>query len=72
MRSKTMAGDALKEFAQDFGIPDRLYSDGSKEQTKADTDFVKTAQKLHIELRVTEPERPEQNRAEGTIREVKK
>ena len=72
MRSKTMAGDALKEFAQDFGIPDRLYSDGSKEQTKADTDFVKTAKKLHIELRVTEPERPEQNRAEGTIREVKK
>jgi hypothetical protein len=62
----------LKEFAQDFGVPDRLYGNGSKEQTKADTDFIKTANKLHIELRVTEPERPEQSRAEETIRDVKK
>ena len=28
--NKSMDGDALKEFTQDFGIPTHLYSDGSK------------------------------------------
>jgi hypothetical protein len=72
MEKKSMAGDALKEFTQDYGIMNRLYSDGSREQTGAKTTFVKTAKKMHIELRVSEPQRPEQNRAEGTIRELKK
>jgi hypothetical protein len=67
MRSKTMAGDALAEFTQDFGTPTRIYSDGLKEQTEQGTTFVKTAKQLHIELRQTEPRRPEQNRAEGSI-----
>jgi hypothetical protein len=72
MRSKTMAGDALAEFTQDFGVPTRIYSDGSKEQTEQGTTFVKTAKMLHIELRKTGLQQPEQNRAEGSICELKK
>jgi hypothetical protein len=67
-----MAGDALNEFTQDYGIMNCLYSDGSREQTGAKTTFVKTAKKMHIELCVSEPQQPEQNRAEGTICELKK
>ena len=33
MDSKGKAGDALRVFCEEFGVPDRLVSDGSKEQT---------------------------------------
>ena len=34
IESKGHAGDALKQFIADFGVPDKIICDGSKEQTK--------------------------------------
>ena len=34
MESKGHAGDALKQFIADFGVPDKIICDGTKEQTK--------------------------------------
>ena len=33
MEAKSMAGDALKEFITDFGVPDKIVMDGAAEQT---------------------------------------
>ncbi len=41
MDSKKKAGDALRLFCQEFGIPERLTFDGSKEQSKPSTKFMK-------------------------------
>jgi hypothetical protein len=41
MDSKSKAGDALRLFCQEFGVPERLTFDGSKEQTKKGTEFMK-------------------------------
>ena len=32
MEAKSMAGDALKEFITDFGVPDKIVMDGAAEQ----------------------------------------
>ena len=37
MDTKRKAGDALKIFCQEFGIPEKLVFDGSKEQTQKGT-----------------------------------
>ena len=41
MDSKSKCGDALKIFCREFGVPERLIFDGSKEQTKKNTTFMK-------------------------------
>ena len=41
MDSKRKAGDALKFFCQEFGIPEKLTFDGSKEQIMTNTEFMK-------------------------------
>ena len=72
MGSKSQAGEALKTFCNEFGVPDRLISDGSKEQTGKHTEFVKQVRKHDIDHHVIEPERPNQNAAESVIRELRK
>ena len=37
MESKSSSGDALKIFCREFGVPEKLISDGSKEQTGKNT-----------------------------------
>ena len=39
MDTKSKAGDALRTFCQEFGVPDRLTCDGSKEQTGKKTEL---------------------------------
>jgi hypothetical protein len=68
--SKANAGDALKEFIQDVGIPSVLHTDGSPEQTHGT--WAKVVKEFHIKQSLTEPHSPFQNRAEGGIRELKK
>jgi hypothetical protein len=70
MESKAMAGQALRQFIRDFGVPEKLTSDGASEQVGANTDFKKNVRKHGIEHHLSEPGRPQQNRAESVIREV--
>ena len=72
MDSKSKAGDALRVFCQEFGVPEHLTIDGSKEQTKKGTEFMKQIRKNNIDYHITEPERHNQNPAEGVIREIRR
>ena len=72
MESKGHAGDALKQFITDFGVPDKIMCDGSKEQTKRGTTFMEQVRKHHIDLHTTEPHRHNQSKVEGVIRELRK
>ena len=72
MERKSMAGQALRQFIRDFGVPEQLTSDGASEQTGPKTEFMQNVRKYEIEHHVSEPHRPQQNRAESVIREVKR
>ena len=67
MESKSMAGDALKEFITDFGVPDKIVMDGAAEQTGRKTTFMQQVRKHHIDFHLTEPERYNQSQVEGVI-----
>ena len=45
MDTKRKAGDALRIFCQEFGVPDKLTFDGSKEQGQRKTQFMKKIRK---------------------------
>ena len=72
MESKGHAGEALKQFITDFGVPDRIICDGSKEQTKQSTTFMEQVRKHHIDVHTTEPNRHNQSKVEGVIPELRK
>ena len=72
MDSKSKAGDALKTFCQEFGIPHKLTFDGSKEQVKKGVTFMKTVKHYNIDYHIIEPDLHNQNPAEGVIREIRK
>jgi hypothetical protein len=72
MARKADAGQALKTFVMELGVPEELTIDGSKEQTKPGTEFMKCCRRNDIKVHRTEPERPNQNPAEGVIREVRR
>jgi Reverse transcriptase (RNA-dependent DNA polymerase) len=72
MESKSHAGEGLRQFVQDFGRPEKLTFDGSREQCGKKTEFMKNIRKYDIDYHVTEPERPNHNFAEGVIREIRK
>lgn len=69
---KSNAGDALNSFVRDYGVPHTLRYDGSKEQVSPGTKFQKIIRKYDIRGKVGEPHRPNQNPAEGVIRELRK
>ena len=56
MESKALAGDALKEFNTDYGVPDKIIMDGAGEQTGKRSTFMEQVRKHHIDYHVTEPE----------------
>ena len=68
-------GDAhkgLDDFVDDYGAMDLLITDGSNEQTGIHSKFRERSRKHKIHLQRSEKERPNQNPAEGVIREVRK
>ena len=69
---KGLAGDALKQFITDFGVPDKIICDGSKEQTKRGTTFMGQVRKHHIDIHTTEPGWYNQSKVEGVICELRK
>ena len=72
MESKSHAGEGLRQFVQDFGRPEKLTFDGSREQCGKKTEFMKNVRKYDINYHITEPDRPNHNFAEGVIREIRK
>ena len=72
IKKKSHCGDGLSEFITDYGVPLEMTFDGSKEQTIPSTDFMKKISKYDIDYHILEPDRPNQNPAEGVIREFRR
>ena len=65
-------GPSLRKFIHDFGIPEQLTMDGAAVQTGRNTSFMETINRAGIEHHISRPYRPEENPAEGGIRELKR
>ena len=72
MDSKTKAGEALKVFCKECGVPYTLTLDGSKEQCKKGTTFMKEIRKHEFTYHISEPNMHNQNPLESVIREVRR
>ena len=72
MEHKSSAGQALKQFIPDFGIPDKLVCDGTAKQVGKRTEFQSTEQKHAINLHVTKPHHHNQLKVEGVVQEIRK
>jgi hypothetical protein len=70
--TKAGAGDALRQFINEFGRPEQSTFDGSQEQCGRKTEFMANVRKYSVDFRITEPHRPNHNFAEGVIREIRK
>ena len=69
---KKDCGNALKQFLREYGAPDVMITDGSKEQTKPGTAFQSILRKNNVWSVNTPPHRPNYNPAETIIRELRK
>ena len=65
-------GEALDDFVHDFGAPEHLTFDGHQSQVGRNTKFFKNLRKYNIDYHVSAPRRPNENPAEGAIREIKR
>ena len=72
MDSKGKAGEALRIFCQEFGVPDKLNFDGLQEQNGKRREFMHQIRRNDIDYHVIDPERHNENPAEGVIREVRR
>ena len=72
MNKKGEAGDALRTFCLEFGVPEHLTFDGSKEQCGRKTEFMKQVRKNDIQHKVSEKGYHNQNPVEGVIRELRR
>ena len=72
MASKSSAGEGLRQFIHEYGRPEHLTFDGSREQCGRKTEFMKNVRKYSVDYHITEPDRPNHNFAEGVIREIRK
>ena len=70
MDSKKKTRDALRLFCQEFGVPEKLQFDGSKEQTAKGTTFMKQIRRHDIDYHISEADLHNQNPVEGVIREL--
>ena len=65
-------GDALTQFINDYGVPERLVFDGASVQTGPKTRFMDAIRRYEIKYHVSGPRRPNENPAEQGIHELKK
>jgi hypothetical protein len=72
MATKKDADLTPMEFCHEVGVLDALTIDGSMQQDAAGTEFMKNYRKNDIRVTGTVPECPNQNPAEGDIREVRR
>ena len=71
MDSKSKCSDVLKIFCWEFRDPKYLTFNGSKEQTKKNTTFMKQVQRNGIKHHITELYHHQQNPVEGVIRKIR-
>ena len=71
-KKKSHCGDVLIEFITDYGVPLKIIFDVSKEYIMPGMDFMKKIRKYDIDYHISEPDRPNQNAAEGVIRELRR
>ena len=64
---KSDCGNALKQFLIDYGAPDSMTTDGSREQTAKGSNFQVVLKKNHVPSIITQPHRLNQNLAETVI-----
>ena len=64
-------GQTLVDFSHDFGITEHLTFDGATAQVGRNTLFMKTIRKYQCAYHVSSPRRPNENPAEGAIRDIK-
>ena len=62
---------SLSAFISEFGAPDHLTYNGAAVQVDTDTSFMDAVRRAEIYYHVSAPMRPNENPAEGSIREVK-
>lgn len=68
LTSSRHAGDALREFTSDVGVPDTLVADMAGSHTGDNTEFTRQTRRFDIRVQYTEPGRKNQNhRAEREI-----
>ena len=63
MDSNKKAGDALRLFYQEFGVPERLNFDCSKEQSKPGNEFMKQIRTHSIDYHISEADLHNQNQS---------
>eukprot|EP00980_Cylindrotheca_fusiformis_P016016 scaffold4712_cov68-Cylindrotheca_fusiformis.AAC.1 len=72
IKSKRDCEDALKKFLREYGAPEKMISDGSKEQTGHNTKFQSTLRKNRVVSEISPPHRSNYNPCETVIRELRK
>lgn len=65
-------GYSLQSFVNDYGAPEHLTYDGATVQVGRKTIFQNAIRKYEIKTHVSGPRRPNENPAEGAIREIKR
>ena len=65
-------GYTLDNFVHDFRAREHLTFDGYPSQVGSNAHFNKSLRKYHIDYHVSAPRRPNENPAEGAIRELKR
>ena len=68
MKRKVDAHETLLDLFKNVGVPSLMIPDNAKELTEGE--FRKKCRRVHCPIHPIEPYTPNQNRAEGTIREV--
>lgn len=72
MDSKSKAGDSLRIFCNEFGVPEKLRHDGAPEMVGKNTSFKVQVSKHNIQTHVSEAGLHNQSPAEGVVRELKR
>ena len=65
-------GETLANFIHEYGAPEHLTFDGAAVQVGSNTKFNSLLRQHHINYHISAPRRPNENPAEGAIREIKK
>ena len=71
-KSESDVGASLKRFITEYGAPEEMITDGSKEQTGKNAQFQAILRKNRVRSTVTNTYSPKQNPAESVIRELRK
>ena len=72
MDRKGKAGEALRVFCQEFGVPERLTMDDVKEQIGSNSEFMHQIRKNGINFHVIDPKCHNKNPADGVIRDIRR